>query len=148
MELERYRDVSPFIAALPAPEVRFLESAGEPATFYSGDKLCTAGQSADRFHLITSGRVTIETRGPSGEAIVVDSLGVGDLVGVSWFFPPYQWRWDVRAATDVMTVAFDAAVVRKEAGMDGRLRQALLTRFVDELNHRLEAARRLLAGQG
>jgi CRP-like cAMP-binding protein len=63
---------------------------------------------------VVDGRIGLELTSPGKEPIVIQTLGAGDLVGVSWLFPPHRWNWRARAIVDSELVAFDATIIRAE----------------------------------
>lgn len=97
--------------------------------------------SADEFYVIRSGTVTLEMPSPGREPLVVETIGPGELLGVSWAFPPYRWNWRARAQSDVELVAFDAERVREGIRDDPVLRTALLEAVATEAVDRLHATR-------
>ena len=55
------------------------------------------GEMANRFYLVESGKVVLESIGGLGDPVLVDTIGAGDLLGWSWMFPPYVWHFTARA---------------------------------------------------
>ena len=64
--------------------------------FTAGQVIFEKGETANRFYLIESGRVALESS-TLGEVVRIDEVGAGDLLGWSWIFPPYVWHFDARA---------------------------------------------------
>ena len=50
------------------------------------------GEFANRFYLIESGKVVLESGVEFNEPVVIEEIGPGDLLGWSWMFPPYVWH--------------------------------------------------------
>ena len=94
---------------------------------------------ADEFFVIRSGIVGLEMPAHGAQPLVLETLGPGELLGVSWAFPPYRWNWRAVAQSDVEAVAFDASAVRDVAKEDQALRMALLEAVASESIDRLHA---------
>lgn len=126
---------------LPEPSLAFLAASSGERRYESGGVIFEADGSADEFFIIRSGIVALEMASPGQEPLVVETLGPGELLGVSWAFPPYRWNWRAIARSDVDLVTFDAAGVRQAARQDPLLRTALLEAVATEATDRLHAAR-------
>ena len=58
-----------------------------------------AGETANRFYLIETGKVVLESgEHIDGAPVIIDTIGPGDLLGWSWIFPPYIWHFTARGA--------------------------------------------------
>ena len=141
MNLEPLSDKSSLLADLPAPERRFFEAAASPQAFSASEVLFDEGGDADVFHIIETGRVALEIVSPGRAPIVVQTLGEGELVGISWLLPPYRWQWTARALVDTDTAAFDAAAVRKECELDKELSLRVYRAVAAETARRLHHTR-------
>ena len=49
---------------------------------------------------------------PGSGRVTIDSIGIGDLLGCSWLFPPYRWAFGAACVTAVRAFEFDAAAIR------------------------------------
>jgi len=125
---------------LSADDLALLAGCARLARFSAGELLVRTGGDADEFHVLRSGRVSLEVP-VAGPPLVIETLGTGDVVGASWLFPPYRWQFDARALEDLGTVAFDATCLRGKCDDDHRLGYELMTRFVALLAERLQATR-------
>ncbi|HZD66607.1 MAG TPA: hypothetical protein VE152_10970, partial [Acidimicrobiales bacterium] len=76
-----------------------------------------------------------------GGPLAVETLGPGEVVGLSWLLPPYRWQWDARAIEPVGAVAVDAACLRATCDRDPRLGYELMKRFALVMEARLHRAR-------
>lgn len=144
VDLQKYRETSAFLAGLPGPEMRFLERIGTHAEFYAGEALCVAGEPAEQFFIVTAGRAFVEAPVTGREPVVVDSVGIGDIVGINWYFAPHEWGWTVRAGTDMTVFAFDAATVRQQCQTDERLQREILLQLSKALLRRVDRIRTTL----
>src|SRR5260370_9995263 len=85
-------------------------------TVPAGHRLFTTGTAARQFWLIRAGQVAIDVDVPGQGRIVVETLGRGDLIGVSWFFPPVQWQVGAVALPPTQAVEPPAPAVRQRCG--------------------------------
>jgi CRP-like cAMP-binding protein len=118
-----------------------LEGCARNEHFHTGDLLFAQDQDADRFLLLRSGKVALEVPGPRGRRQVVSTVRAGEVVGWSWFVPPYQWLFDARALTEVSAVSVDAACLRDRCAKDPVLGYALMGRVAQVMYGRLHSAR-------
>ena len=141
MNLDAVRAHSELLSGLSGRELQFLESVSQEAHLRSGDLLFEEDGVANTFYIILQGKVGLEMTSPGKPPIVIQTLGDGELVGVSWLFPPYRWTWRARAVTDTSAVAFDAAKVRAQFELDSELAHRLLSFVTKEAIGRLHSTR-------
>ncbi len=80
------------------------------------------GDPADEFYLIRHGRVALELSAPGRGTITVQTLGEGDVVGMSWLIPPYRWTSSARALEPVRAIGIDARCLRRKCDEDHDVR--------------------------
>ena len=78
--------------------------------------LMREGDEANSLYLIQQGRVALEVHLPGKGTTQLESLGPGDIIGISWMFAPYQWQLDARATESVIALSFDGAALRAAMG--------------------------------
>ena len=84
-----------------------------------------------------------------GQLLVVETIGMGELLGWSWLFPPFKWAFGAVAATAVEAFEFDASAVRDRCAADPALGYELNQRITEVLAKRLRATRiRLITRSG
>jgi CRP-like cAMP-binding protein len=66
------------------------------------------------------------------------------VLGWSWLFPPYLWRFDARAATPTKAIFFYGTRLRELCEENHDLGYELMKRVSDIVIKRLQAARREL----
>jgi len=106
-----------------------------------GHQLFAEGDTARRFWLIRSGHVALDVHAPGDRQLIVETLGEGDLLGLSWLVPPYQWQFSATAIHDTMTFEFNADAVRAACEADAGLGYQLLQRVMAAASSRLQATR-------
>ncbi|CAL9340097.1 cyclic nucleotide-binding domain-containing protein [Streptomyces sp. enrichment culture] len=133
---------APRINALPAPHRERLMALSREVAFEPGHRLFDERQSADQFWIIRTGAVNLDSRLPgSPRPAVIEMLGHGELVGLSWMFPPYEWELGAEAMSLVRAHEFDAAAVRALCEAETAFGYALTQWVGQVLSHRLQATR-------
>jgi CRP-like cAMP-binding protein len=114
-----------------------LASGARPFTVAAGGYLGRAGQPANAFYLIQSGRVTAGQEGPVGELDPFMTVGPGGVVGWAWLVPPHRWQFDCRAEGPVHGLMFDAAWLRERCERNHELGYHLLREMIGVLASQL-----------
>jgi CRP-like cAMP-binding protein len=141
MKLETLREQSRLLRALTNTEVELFASAATELRVPAGEVVFEEGGSADAFYIVVEGKVGLVLTSPGKAPIVIQTLGPGDLLGVSWLFPPYRWNWRARAIVDTDLVAFDANLIRGELEKNRDLALEVLTVVASEAVDRLHRSR-------
>jgi CRP-like cAMP-binding protein len=103
---------------LPAVYRSRLMSMAREVRYPPGTRLFGEGGRADHFWIIDSGIVALDMRVPGRQAAVVETLGAGELLGCSWLYRPYTWRFGARTTGPVCAHEFDAEAVRRMCEAD------------------------------
>lgn len=139
----------PFLRGLPDRQLAGLAGLGRHVVVPAGQQLFEEGSTADRFWLIDAGQVALDALVPGLGPVVIERLGRGDVVGLSWMLPPYQWRFGAVTTQPMQAFEFDARAVRAACDADPVLGFELSQRFSAVLLRRLQATRaRLLTACG
>jgi CRP-like cAMP-binding protein len=139
--LDRYIREHPFFAGLAEDYVKLIVGCARNIAFKPGEFLYRHGDPADAFFLIRHGRVALEMSAPGRTAVTFQTVGAGEIVGVSWLLPPYRWSYDARAIDLVRAIAMDAKCLRDKCDSDHDLGYDMMLRFVPVLVNRLQATR-------
>jgi CRP/FNR family transcriptional regulator, cyclic AMP receptor protein len=131
----------PFFADMAAEHLDLLAGCGRNEVFPAGTVLAHQGDPAERFHVLRTGRVALSIDVARREPLVIATLGPGDVLGWSWLFPPYSWRFDVEATSETHAIGLDGVCLRAKCDADPVLGYALMRRFAQILVGRLEATR-------
>ncbi|WP_330341774.1 cyclic nucleotide-binding domain-containing protein [Streptomyces sp. NBC_00557] len=135
------------LTALPQAQRERLMELAKEVSFPEDTRIFEAGGTADRFWVIRSGAVHLDTQVTPRRRVTVASLGAGDLLGWSWLFPPYQWDFGAVAFTDVRAYEFDGPSVLAVCVEDPLLGLSLVRTVAEILAHRLEITRGKLMDQ-
>jgi len=109
--------------------------------FEAGRYLCHEGDPADEFYLVRHGRVALEISDPARGTVAFQTLGEGEIVGVSWLVPPYRWAYNARALELVRAISINAKCLRDKCEADHDLGYEMMKRFTPVLVERLHATR-------
>src|SRR5271170_2176501 len=117
----------PFLRGMSHDQLAVLAATGREVRFPARHRLFEDGGNATRFWLIQSGHVWLDLNVPGEGPVVIETIGMGELLGWSWLFPPYKWAFGAVAATAVEAFEFDAPIVREcfaaEPGLGYELNQ-------------------------
>jgi CRP/FNR family transcriptional regulator, cyclic AMP receptor protein len=139
----------PFLHGMSRDQLAVLAESACDVRFPARHRLFEDGGLARRFWLIRCGHVSLDLQIPGEGPVVIETIGMGELLGWSWLFPPYKWAFGAVAATEVEAFEFDAAAVREHCGADPELGYELNQRITRVLAKRLQATRiRLIARSG
>ncbi|MCP4384456.1 MAG: cyclic nucleotide-binding domain-containing protein [Hyphomicrobiales bacterium] len=139
--LERIVSEHPFFAGLDESFLDLVRGCAKNVRFKAGQMLFREGGSADQFYLIREGRVALEIASPLHGAVTFQTVGEGDIAGISCFFPPYRWTYDARAVDPVRAIALDGTCLHDKCEADHSLGYDVMKRLVPILMQRLQAAR-------
>jgi CRP/FNR family cyclic AMP-dependent transcriptional regulator len=139
--LERIVREHPFFANLAEEHLQLACGCAKNVRYKKGDYLLREGEPANEFYLIRTGRVAMEINAPGHREIVFQTVGPGQIVGVSWLVPPYRWSYDARALEEVRAISLDAECLRGKCDDDHDLGYEMMTRFMPILVQRLQATR-------
>jgi CRP-like cAMP-binding protein len=126
---------------MPPEAFDLLAGCASNVRFETGDVLFREGGAADRFYVIRSGTVALETFAPARGGMTIETIGAGEVVGWSWLFPPYRWQFDARALSRVRATALDGACLRGKCEDDPALGYDLMKRFAQVMIERLQWTR-------
>ena len=141
MSLDSLRESSQLLDGMSADGIEFLESVAREMIFPKGAEIFDEDQEADSFYLIATGKVGLEVSMPATDPILLETLGPGELLGVSWLFPPYRWSWKAMALATTDILAFDAGAVREQCERDLNLALHVYRTVAEESVRRLHATR-------
>ena len=139
--LERIVREHPFFAGLEEGFCTLICACAKNVLFEAGQYLFREGEAANQFYLLRAGRVALEVTAPGRGPVTFQTLGEGEIVGVSWLIPPYHWSFDAKALELTRAIAMDAACLRQKCEADHDLGYEMMKRFMPVLIQRLQATR-------
>jgi CRP-like cAMP-binding protein len=139
--IERVVREHPFFAGLGDEFYKLIGGCAKNVRFEAGQHLFREGEPADQFYLLRHGRVALQVSAPGRGAMTIQTLGEGEIVGVSWLIPPHRWTSDARALELTRAIAMDAACLRRKCEADHDLGYEMMKRFMPVLIQRLATTR-------
>ena len=130
----------PFLAGINHTQLTLLTDCAVARHFGANQTILREGEFANGFYLVESGNVALESEAGFGESILIQTIAAGDLLGWSWMFPPYVWRFAARAVEPTTALFFYAAILREYCEKDHSLGYELLKRISCVMVTRLQAA--------
>ena len=130
-----------FLRGMAPGQLDALAAAASDVRFPAGHRVFEEGGFAGKFWLIQSGHVALDVLVPGSGRVIVDTIGIGDLLGCSWLFPPYRWAFGAACATAVRAFEFDAAAIRTRCADDPEFGAEFRERLLQVLARRLQSTR-------
>jgi CRP/FNR family transcriptional regulator, cyclic AMP receptor protein len=121
--------------------VKAIACDAREMSFAPGVLLLREGEEAHTLYLLRSGRVALELNVPGQGPTRLEMLKEGDILGLSWLFPPYRWHLDARALEPVEAFALEASCLHGPSPEHPVLEPALAMRLLRQLYERLERVR-------
>ncbi len=144
-ELARRIACHPFGRDLSEEHLLLLARCASEIEFVEGQMVVREGDPANRFYLILEGEVSIESAVRNDLREQIQTIGAGEVLGWSWFSPPYQWHFSARALRPTKTIFLYGTWIRELCESDHELGFELARRELAIVTSRLEAARLRLA---
>jgi CRP-like cAMP-binding protein len=131
----------PFFLGLKPEWLSFLARCAWNESFTAEQPLFREGEAANTFYVVRAGRVALDIHLPPRGEVRIDTVEAGEVLGVSWLFPPYKWHFDARAVTPTRTTTLDARCLRERYENEPALGYELMKRLGMTLHARLQATR-------
>ena len=131
----------PVLAGLNLRQLEFLASVCREVSFSAGQVIFNEDDDADVFYILVEGEVTVELRKRRTVPFTIQTFREGDVVGLSWVYPPHRWVFTAVAERGCIAFEFDAEAVRKECEVNHELGYRLYGRLLEVAGKRLQATR-------
>jgi CRP-like cAMP-binding protein len=131
----------PMLHGMSTDHLAVLAGSASDVAFPAGHRLFEEGGSADHFWLLQSGSVALDLHVPGRGRVQIDTVGLGELLGWSWRFPPYRWAFGAVAASPVEAFEFDAQAVRASCASEPEFGHEVTERLARVLAKRLQSTR-------
>ena len=132
----------PFLAGMNRAQLALLTDCAMATHFKKRQTILREGDFANRFYLIESGKVVLESGYGFGDPVMIETIGAGDLLGWSWMFPPYVWQFTARAVEPTTAIFFYGTILRECCEKEQSLGYELFKRMSVVMMKRLQAARK------
>jgi len=143
-QLKRLIEAHPFMQGMDARQLAALDDCAMETEFAPGQLIFREGDVASRFYVILEGKVALEARSRGDSAVLIETIGAGEVLGWSWLFEPYTWHFDARAVEKTKAIFFYGTWVREKCEQDRDFGCELYKRVALVVIDRLQNARRRL----
>ena len=130
-----------FLRGMPGEHLEFLAGHAVLRSVPARHRFFEVGGAAQRFLLIRAGQVALDLLAPGDGRLVVEAIGRGEVVGVSWFFPPYRWQFGAVALQPTEAFDLDGAAVREHCEADPDFGYQFTRRLITVVARRLQGTR-------
>jgi len=134
----------PFFQGMKPEHLDIIADSATETTFEPDQVLFHEGEPANKLYLIETGRIALEAHEPANGTALVQTLGVGDVLGWSWLFPPFAWHFRARALEPTKAIVLNGAHLLVAAERDHDFGYRLMKRVAQVVIERLQATRRQL----
>src|ERR1700754_4216171 len=110
--LADYLSKHPILQGLDARQIALVTSFATSADYKAGQRVFQRDFDAHEFFIVRSGKVAIEVPSIDGEALQIQTVSEGSLLGWSWFIPPYRWSFDARAVVESNVISVNGDKLR------------------------------------
>jgi CRP/FNR family cyclic AMP-dependent transcriptional regulator len=139
----------PFLHGMSHDQLDMLAGAASDARFPAKHLLFEDGGRAARFWLLRSGYVVLDLDVPGEGRVRVETIGMGELLGWSWLFPPFKYAFGAVTVGPVEAFEFDGRTVRALCEANPELGYEVTRRLAQVIAQRLQATRvRLITRSG
>jgi CRP/FNR family cyclic AMP-dependent transcriptional regulator len=131
----------PFLHGMSRDHLAILAAAGSDVMFPARHRLFEDGGHAGRFWLIRSGGVALDLNIPGQGPVRIETIGMCELLGWSWLFPPFTWAFGAVTVSPVEAFEFGGRAVRASCTADPAFGYELTRRLTRVIANRLQATR-------
>jgi CRP/FNR family transcriptional regulator, cyclic AMP receptor protein len=130
-----------FAAGLTPAQLQRLADLAEPTELSVGQRLFDEDGQAASLWLIRTGLIALDLRIPGRDRIIVETLGPGDELGLSWLMPAARWQFGAVAQTRADLFDINSARLTALCESDHEIGYQLTRRLLTTAITRLQAAR-------
>ncbi len=131
----------PLFKNLAPAHIKLVTGCASNVVFEPDQFIFREGEEANTFYIIRQGRVRVETFSPEKGPIAIQACVDGDVLGWSWLFPPYRWRFEAIAIEKSRLIAMDGKCLRTKCETDHDLGYEMMRIFTEVVSERLDATR-------
>ena len=137
--LEKILDEDVFFRGMKEEHLRSIVASGTLVRFEAGEVIFEEGEPAHRCYVMRTGRVALQLVSYRTEPLTLVTLDAGNLIGWSWLFPPYRWKFTAQALEVTRAISLDGDSLRAKCEQDHDLGYELMKRFAAVIDKRIEA---------
>jgi CRP-like cAMP-binding protein len=137
--LEPILAAHPFFKGLDPVYLKLVTGCASNARFDAGTTIFREGEDATQFYIVRQGKVALDVLAPGHGPVVVETVEEGEVLGWSWLFAPYMWRFNARAVEMTRTIALDGKCLRDKCENDPAFGYEMMKRVANVMQDRLSA---------
>lgn len=130
-----------FAAGLTSGQLGRLAALADKVEVPGGSRLFEEGGPAASMWLIRTGRIALDLRVPGRNRLIVETLGPGDELGLSWLMPAARWQFGAVAQVTVSAFELSSHAIVSLCEADHELGYQLTRRLLGTAISRLQASR-------
>lgn len=138
---QRVLEETPLFQGMREEHLATIAGCARNARFRAGELLFSEGGEAGDFYIVREGRIAVDIPTQTQHDLRIATLENGEVVGWSWLFPPYRWKFNARAVEDTRVISLDGACLRGKCEHDTDLGYSLMKRFSSVIIARLQSTR-------
>lgn len=140
-DLEQMLADHSFFKGMDHADLTYIAGCAHNEVIEAGSMIFREGQPANAFYIIRQGDVSLVMRDAPRGPLTIETLHEGDVLGWSWLFPPYRWRFDARANSTARLTVFDGKCLRGKCDESPKLGYQLMKRFAGSMADRFTQTR-------
>lgn len=137
--LEKILAQHPFLKDLEKKYLQLMVGCASNVRFDAGTFIYREREDANHFYILRAGKVALEIHNGGCEAITIETLTAGDVLGWAWLVSPYRWHADAHVLEMTRAIALDGKCLRDKCRDDHHLGYELMMRIVPLITHQLQA---------
>lgn len=131
----------PFLRSMSDEHIELALRNAKETEFEAGDVLFREGEPANRFFLVQSGHIALESYSPEQGTTTFQTVGPGQVIGWSWLFPPFSWHFQARAAEPTRVITLDGGHLLVTCENNNEFGYDFMRRIAQLVIKRLQASR-------
>jgi CRP/FNR family cyclic AMP-dependent transcriptional regulator len=131
----------PFIGGLDSKYLELLVGCATNMNYKKGDYIFHEGEFASKLYLIRTGRVALEIKPGQRDAMRIQTIEAGGVLGWSFLISPFKWHFDAVAVEETRAFALDGKCLRTKCETDHDFGYEMLKRLSEVIESRLQATR-------
>jgi CRP-like cAMP-binding protein len=134
----------PFSRDLDSHCLQLLRECASYQRFAAGETIFREGFQATGVYLLHSGSVSLEIFIPERGARAIQTIGANEVLGWSWLYPPFCWRFSAIALEPVEATVLCATTLRQKMEENRDFGYAIAMRVGLIMFERLQTTRQRL----
>lgn len=111
-EVQKALAAHPFVQGMDPKHLKMMADIVGYQHYDAGKRIFQEGEAAERLYLVVCGTVALEVFNLNQGTIPIQTVGAGEVLGSSWFVPPYRWKFDAKAERATETLVFDTHLLQ------------------------------------